>query len=101
MRRQFTIFLLSLLLISIFTLAYNQRALANWVLSSPTVVAQDSVKITLTPDQSATRTEATLEASAAQVQKIIALRLAQMKLKHYQVNASAKGVEVILPQQEN
>jgi hypothetical protein len=101
MKRQLTIFLLSLILISIFTLAYHPRALADWLLFSPTVVDDSSVKIKLTPDQSANLSNITLEASPAQLQEVITLRLAQLKLKSYEVQAAGEGVEVILPDHEN
>jgi len=101
MKRQFVIFPLSLLLISVFTLGYHPRALADWLLFSPTVVDNSSVKIKLTPDQSANLSKVTLEASPAQLQEVITLRLAQLKLKSYEVQAAGEGVEVILPDHEN
>jgi hypothetical protein len=101
MKRQLVIFLLSLVLISVFTLGYHPRVLADWILLSPTVVDNSSVKIKLTPDQSANLSKVTLEASPAQFQEVITLRLAQLKLKSYEVQADGEGVEVILPDHEN
>jgi hypothetical protein len=101
MKRQFAIFLLSLALISVFTLGYHPRVLADWILLSPTVVDNASVKIKLTPDQSANLSKVTLEASPAQLREVIALRLAQLKLKSYEVQTATEGVEVILPDHEN
>jgi preprotein translocase subunit SecD len=101
MKRQLTLFLLSLILISVFTLGYHPRALADWLLLSPTVVDDASVKIKLTPEQSANLSRVTLEASPAHLQEVITLRLAQLKLKSYEVQAAGEGVEVILPDHEN
>lgn len=101
MKRQFIIFLLSLFAITIFTLGSHPRVLADWVLLSPTVVDQSSVKIRLTPDQSAALTDVTLEAWPVQVQEVIKLRLSELNLKNYEVKVEAEGVEVIFPKYEN
>ena len=101
MKRQFSIFLLSLVLIAGFTLGYNPRVLADWVLLSPTVVDHTSVKIELTPAQSANLSQLRLEAAPAEVQEVITQRLAQMQLKAFEVKPLAEGVEVTLPNQEN
>jgi preprotein translocase subunit SecD len=101
MKRQFIIFLLSLLLITVFTLGSHPRVLADWVLLSPTVVDHSSVKIKLTPDQSATLADVTLEAWPVQVQEVVNLRLSQLNLKGYEVKVQAEGVEVTFPKHEN
>lgn len=71
------------------------------MLFSPTVVDNASVKIKLTPDQSVNLPKVKLEASPVQLQQVVTLRLAQLKLKSYEVQAANEGVEVILPDHEN